>query len=192
MTVSLVRPVASEVVIKKSRFLGCVEPIHSGEEGLAKLHAYRQQHPDARHLCFCMLVDGEVRQSDDGEPSGTAALPMLRVLQHKQLDQVLATVVRYFGGIKLGAGGLTRAYSQAISEPLNTAEFAKVVHLLEQRLAFDYEFETLVRHYADRFQVQLHIDYQQQVCATLTGEQQQLDLCWSALQEASSGRIVKL
>lgn len=189
MAKTLAAPLYSELVIKKSRFLGCVQPIASQDEGLQRVAELRQAHPDARHLCFSMLVAGQVRQSDDGEPSGTAALPMLRVLQHKELDNVLATVVRFFGGVKLGAGGLVRAYSQAISDPLNTAELIEVKALSELCLQLDYEFESQLRHLAEERGLKLDVDYQQQILARLRGEAQDLEFCRAALQEASSGRI---
>ncbi|SFB88136.1 uncharacterized protein, YigZ family [Marinospirillum celere] len=189
MTKTLAGALHSEVIIKKSRFLGCIEPIDSHQAGKQRLAELKAQHPEARHLCFCMLVEGQVLQSDDGEPSGTAALPMLRVLQHKQLDRVLATVVRYFGGTKLGAGGLVRAYSQAISEPLNSADLIEVKTLSELCLQLDYEFESQLRHQAEERALTLEVDYQQQIIAKLTGEAEDLELCRVALQEASSGRI---
>lgn len=168
-------PVESDFEIKKSRFIGRIESIHSQEEGLAKVAALWQQHPEARHVCYAMLVNGQVRQSDDGEPSGTAARPMLNVLQHKGLDNVLATVVRYFGGIKLGAGGLVRAYSQAISDPLNTAELVEVRPQSTVVIHFQYEHESLVRHLADQYGVNLDVQYAERVTAQVSGETEVLE-----------------
>lgn len=186
---TLAKAVDSELIIKKSRFIGRIEPIASQAEGLQRIEVLKAQHPEARHWCFSMLVEGQVRQSDDGEPSGTAAAPMLRVLQHKQLDNVLATVVRYFGGVKLGAGGLVRAYSQAISEPLNQAELIEVRHLDELRFKLDYEFQSLLRHQAEQADIELELDYQQQIHALLRGEPEQLEAVYLSLQEATSGRL---
>ena len=189
MPKTLAAPLYSELVIKKSRFLGCVQPLASQDEGLQKLASLRQAYPDARHLCFCMLIQGQVRQSDDGEPSGTAALPMLRVLQHKGLDNVLATVVRYFGGVKLGAGGLVRAYSQAISEPLNTAELIDVRSMSSLHLELDYELQSQLRHHAEQAGLLIQLDYQQQLLAQLTGEPEHLEDFFTRLQEVTSGRV---
>ncbi|KDE40176.1 putative transport system protein [Nitrincola lacisaponensis] len=168
-------PVESDFEIKKSRFIGRVETIHSHAEGLARIAALWQQHPEARHVCYVMLVRGQVRQSDDGEPSGTAARPMLNVLQHKGLDNVLASVVRYFGGIKLGAGGLVRAYSQAISDPLNTAELIEVRPQSTVVIHFQYEHESLVRHLADQYGLNLDVQYAERVTAQVSGEIQALE-----------------
>jgi len=119
-------------------------------------------------------------------------MPMLRVLQHKQLDNVLATVVRYFGGVKLGAGGLVRAYSQAISEPLNQAELIEVKQLSELRLKLDYEYQSLLRHQAEQAEVELELDYQQQVHALLRGEPEKLEILYLDLREATSGQVERL
>jgi len=192
MTKTLAGPLHHELVIKKSRFLGCVEPISSHQAGLERVLELRKQYPDARHICYSMLVGGQVRQSDDGEPSGTAAMPMLRVLQHKELDQVLATVVRYFGGVKLGAGGLVRAYSQAISEPLNKARLIEIKQTSELSLALDYEFQSLLRHQAEQADLELVLNYQQQMQAVLRGDPKQLEVFYDRLKEATSGQISRL
>ncbi|WP_404418809.1 IMPACT family protein [Marinospirillum sp.] len=192
MTKTLAAPLESELIIKKSRFLGRIEAITSQQEGLLKVEALRKSHPEARHVCYCLLVAGQVRQSDDGEPSGTAALPMLRVLQHKQLDNVLATVVRYFGGIKLGAGGLVRAYSQAISEPLNQAELIEVKQQGELSLKLDYEFQSLLRHQVEQTDIELTLDYQQQIHALLQGEPEKLETLYLNLREATRGQVERL
>lgn len=188
---TLEHPVESDFEIKKSRFIGRIESIHSQEEGLAKVAALWQQHPEARHVCYAMLVNGQVRQSDDGEPSGTAARPMLNVLQHKGLDNVLATVVRYFGGIKLGAGGLVRAYSQAISDPLNTAELIEVRPQSTAVIHFQYEHESLVRHLADQYGVNLDVQYAQRVTAQVTGETECLEQFLEMTNSQLRGELIQ-
>lgn len=186
---TLSQPLHSELEIKKSRFIGCIEPIHSHAEGLARVAELWRQHPEARHVCYVMLVAGQVRQSDDGEPSGTAARPMLNVLQHKGLDHVLATVVRYFGGIKLGAGGLVRAYSQTISEPLQQVEFVEVKPQRQATVRFEYAHEALVRHLAEQAGLTVEVTYQQQVLATVQGEAEPLAQCLAQLREQTRGEL---
>ncbi|MCD8512164.1 MAG: YigZ family protein [Nitrincola sp.] len=190
LTNTLKTPVECDFEIKKSRFIGRIEPIHSHAEGIAIVDALWQQHPDARHICYAMLVNGQVRQSDDGEPSGTAARPMLNVLQHKGLDNVLATVVRYFGGIKLGAGGLVRAYSQAISDPLNTAELIEVRPQSSTRLELAYEHESVLRHLAEQMSLQLSIHYADKVTAEITGEKELLDQLIILLNNQLRGELI--
>lgn len=188
-TKTLSSAVESEFEIKKSRFIGRIEPIASHEEGLDRVAQLWVKHPDARHICYSMLVNGQVRQSDDGEPSGTAARPMLNVLQHKCLDNVLATVVRYFGGIKLGAGGLVRAYSQAISDPLNHATLEQIRPQTTMQLSVAYEFESLVRHQAQHLNLSLEVQYQQQVYFNLSGEKETLMVCLNTLSNQLRGQL---
>ena len=109
----LAAPASFEIVIKKSRFIGMLFAAGSRAEAQVLLAGQRKQHPGACHVCWALVCDGDSGLDDDGEPSGTAAKPMYNVLMHKDLMNVLAVVVRYWGGIKLGAGGLTRAYGQA-------------------------------------------------------------------------------
>ena len=121
------RTFTSEIEMKRSRFLGHIRRVQSEAEAREFIHAVRQKFPDARHHCsaFIFHVDDAQpveRFSDDGEPSGTAGGPMLGVLQGSGLLDVAAVVVRYFGGVKLGTGGLVRAYSDAVSETLQRVE----------------------------------------------------------------------
>ena len=105
---TLAAPVCSALLIKKSRFIGCVQPVHDRSEAQAIVSALRAEHPGAAHVCWALLAGGQSAAVDDGEPSGTAGRPMLDVLRHQGLEGALATVVRYYGGVKLGAGGLVR------------------------------------------------------------------------------------
>lgn len=129
--------VEHELVIKKSRFLARVEPARSVEEADAVIARVRKQHWDARHHCVALVVGAHAdqqRSSDDGEPSGTAGIPMLEVLRHRGLTDLVAVVTRYFGGVLLGAGGLVRAYSSAVSEALDLARLVRRQLLTEVSL----------------------------------------------------------
>lgn len=114
MPLTLAAPVHSELIIKKSRFIGCVQPMSDRAGAQKVVAALWAQHPGARHVCWALLAGGQSAAVDDGEPSGTAGRPMLDVLRHQDLEGVLATVVRYFGGVKLGAGGLVRADRKSV------------------------------------------------------------------------------
>ena len=115
---TLDQPVSHELIVKKSRFLACVQPVEGRAQALEVVAALRAAHPDAAHVCWALLAGGDSAAVDDGEPGGTAGRPMLHVLRQQALDGVLATVVRYFGGVKLGAGGLVRAYTDAVAQAL--------------------------------------------------------------------------
>lgn len=121
---SVVGTTVHELVVKKSRFITRVSHVTSVEEAEEVVAAVRKQHWDARHSCVALVVGSRAdqqRSSDDGEPSGTAGVPMLEVLRQRGLTDVVAVVTRYFGGVLLGAGGLVRAYSSSVSEALDHA-----------------------------------------------------------------------
>ncbi|MBE6945205.1 MAG: YigZ family protein [Ruminococcaceae bacterium] len=111
-----------EFIEKKSRFIGRVWPVETEEEALARIQEMRKQHYDATHNCWAYIIrDGAVRFSDDGEPGGTAGMPMLQVLQREGLNNIVCVVTRYFGGILLGAGGLVRAYTKGAKIAVDAA-----------------------------------------------------------------------
>lgn len=145
MALTLAAPVHGELLIKKSRFIACVEPVAGREEAVARVAELRARHPGAAHVCWALHAGGQSAANDDGEPSGTAGQPMLRVLRHQDLDGVLATVVRYFGGVKLGAGGLVRAYTDAVAQALLQAEKVEVRALSILHCTLPYALEGLFR-----------------------------------------------
>lgn len=107
---------------KKSHFIGRVWPVETEDEALEKIQAMKKQHYDATHNCWAYIIkDGAVRFSDDGEPGGTAGMPMLQVLQREGLYNIVCVVTRYFGGILLGAGGLVRAYTKGAKIAVDAA-----------------------------------------------------------------------
>ena len=111
-----------EFIEKKSRFIGRIWPVETEEEALDKIARMQKQHYDATHNCWAYIIrDGAVRFSDDGEPGGTAGMPMLQVLQRENLFNVVCVVTRYFGGILLGAGGLVRAYTKGAKIAVDAA-----------------------------------------------------------------------
>ncbi len=121
---TVARTAEAEIEVKRSRFLGHVERVGSEDEARAVVERIRKQHWDARHHCsaFVLGPDGAVQRSnDDGEPSGTAGAPMLEVLRGREVSDVVAVVTRWFGGVLLGAGGLVRAYGDAVRATLDEA-----------------------------------------------------------------------
>lgn len=116
--VTLAAPAESVMVVQGSEFLTYATRADTPDEALAFLQACREQHPDATHHCWAYRIGGAYRFSDDGEPGGTAGAPILRTIEGQGMDHVVVVVVRYYGGTKLGAGGLVRAYSGATAECL--------------------------------------------------------------------------
>ena len=151
---SIAAPVNHELVIKKSRFIAHVSPVTSPTEADAVIADVKQRAWDARHHCSAQVTGDfgdRARSSDDGEPSGTAGMPMLEVLRRRGLTDVVAVVTRYFGGIKLGAGGLVRAYSSAVSEALDLAMIVDRRLLVAVTVAVDHadagRFDNLLREW---------------------------------------------
>jgi uncharacterized YigZ family protein len=142
---TLAAPAYSEVIIKKSRFIGCVQPMADRASAQATVDALWKQHPGAAHICWALLAGGQSAAVDDGEPGGTAGRPMLDVLRHQDLEGVLATVVRYFGGVKLGAGGLVRAYTDTVAQALLTAQKVTLQRMKTLQCHVPYALEGLLR-----------------------------------------------
>lgn len=149
--------VKNPLEIKKSQFITWLIPIESRKEAMTWLTESKKQYPDARHHCWAYIMGSEgssetAAMSDDGEPSGTAGKPMLNVLQHKPINNVMVIVIRYFGGIKLGAGGLVRAYSQAVEQAYQIAEqeqlLTPVVAKTQVIVELDFAEEQWLRHQA--------------------------------------------
>lgn len=146
---TLATPAHSELIIKKSRFIGCVQPMADRASAQAAVDALWQQHPGAAHICWALLAGGQSAAVDDGEPGGTAGRPMLDVLRHQDLEGVLATVVRYFGGVKLGAGGLVRAYTDAVAQALLTAPKVTLQRMATLQCLVPYALEGFLRREID-------------------------------------------
>lgn len=142
---TLAAPAHSELIIKKSRFIGCVQPMPDRASAQAAVDALWKRHPGAAHICWALLAGGQSAAVDDGEPGGTAGRPMLDVLRHQDLEGVLATVVRYFGGVKLGAGGLVRAYTDSIAQALLTAPKVMLQRMAMLQCQVPYALEGFVR-----------------------------------------------
>ena len=128
------------IEIKKSKFITYLHRTQDEQEAKDFLKAIKKDHPNANHHCTAMIIGNIMRSNDDGEPSQTAGHPMLDVLMHNEMQDILAVVVRYFGGIKLGTGGLVRAYSSSISQALKVATLTTVTTLQEYQIHFFFDF----------------------------------------------------
>jgi len=162
-----------ELEVKKSRFIARAAKVESREQAMAFLEALRVDFPDARHHCWAYLVGNPASastaaSSDDGEPSGTAGKPILNVIQHKGIGDVIVGVARYFGGIKLGAGGLTRAYSSACEAVLSDLPLEQHRLLLLRTVHCDFSYEQPLRHWAEQHEAQvIAVDYGERVAVKL-------------------------
>ena len=130
MNLTIAKDILTEQVISKSRFICSLKKVKTEEEAQEFIKAVKKEFWDATHNCSAYIIDEQhQRSSDDGEPSGTAGMPMLGVLRKQELQQVAAVVTRYFGGIKLGAGGLVRAYAGSVSQAIEAAGLAQKVKM---------------------------------------------------------------
>lgn len=141
---------------KRSEFLAFIFPANSRDSALSHLAYLKDQYPDARHHCWAYLIGYPLQPkmaafNDDGEPSGTAGKPILHVLTQRGVGDCCAIVVRYFGGVKLGAGGLVRAYGQAVSKALDCAQWVDVIPLSKVLITAPYEDEPHIRHILSQY-----------------------------------------
>ena len=190
MALTLARPVHSELLIKKSRFLGCVRPVPDRAAALSVVAALRAEHPGAAHVCWALLAGGQSAANDDGEPGGTAGRPMLEVLRHQHLEGVLATVVRYFGGVKLGAGGLVRAYTDAVAQALLGAEKVTLQRTLPFACTVPYALEGFVRRILQEAGATLgEVRHGEAVEITFSVEEDAAPALRARLDEAGQGQL---
>ena len=136
---SIKEKITNEIIINKSRFITVIEKINDINEIQTKIENIKKQYKDATHYCYAYIINNHEKCSDNGEPSGTAGLPILNVLKQNNLTNVLCIVIRYFGGIKLGAGGLIRAYSTSASTALTKTTITNLVKGYNITIEFSYD-----------------------------------------------------
>ncbi|WP_313605897.1 IMPACT family protein [Comamonas jiangduensis] len=190
MPQTIAHPVHHELILKKSRFLCCVQPMSDRASAQAVVDALWQQHPGAAHVCWALLAGGQSAAVDDGEPSGTAGRPMLEVLRHQDLEGVLATVVRYFGGVKLGAGGLVRAYTDCVAQALLHAEKITLQRMSTLQCSFPYAMEGWLRRELELAGATLlNVQHQAAVCMQWSIPEDQSGALIERINEGGQGRI---
>ena len=168
-------PVQSEIIIKNSRFITYLFPILDEYFNVNYyLNLVKKDHPKATHYCYGYIYQDQVKAFDDNEPSGTAGIPILSVLQKGEYSFILAIVVRYFGGIKLGAGGLVRAYSKACKTALDIAQEKELIKgwLLEIKIPYDQQKDL---DYLLKDSKVLSKDFQEMITYRVRIKKEQLD-----------------
>ena len=190
MPQTLTAPAHHELLIKKSRFIACVRPMTDRASAQVVVAGLRAQHPQAAHVCWALLAGGQSAAVDDGEPSGTAGRPMLDVLRHQDLEGVLATVERYFGGVKLGAGGLVRAYTDSVAQALLHAEKVAIVRHTRLRCMAPYAQEGMIRRELDAAQATLlEVSHGDAVVFAFSLAEADAAALVARLNEAGHGRV---
>ena len=181
----------SEFVEKRSRFISHLWPIETEEEAQAHIREMKSKYYDARHNCWCYLLgQNTMRYSDDGEPQGTAGQPMLKVFERENVTNVCCVVTRYFGGILLGAGGLTRAYSKGAKDALTAAGAATMGLWAQVAVPCSYAlFERVKLEIAALGGVIDDTDYGADICLYVSMMSDALEQMQKRLTELSSGSL---
>lgn len=191
---TLKRAVTARLEIKKSDFIAYAYPVHSREQAMFHVEQLRVQYADARHYCWAYIIgDPDNTTSagfdDDGEPSGTAGRPILNVLQHKSIGNVIIIVVRYFGGIKLGAGGLTRAYAGSAQAAVDQMTLSPYVAMAQVQILAEFATEAQCRYVVESLNGRIdEVTYGKQVTLTVTLAEADIETLKERL--AMDGRVL--
>lgn len=190
MPQTIASAVHNEIILKKSRFICCVQPMPDRATAQAFVTALWKEHPTAAHICWALIAGGQSAAVDDGEPSGTAGRPMLEVLRHQDLEGVLATVVRYFGGVKLGAGGLVRAYTDSVAQALLLAPKITLQRMVTLQCSLPYALEGWIRRELELAgAVLLNVQHQSSVHMQWSLPEPQNAALVARINEGGQGRI---
>ena len=181
---------------KRSEFIAILAPVSARIEVMNLLDSVKKDYPDARHHCWAYVIGNPAQPktaafNDDGEPAGTAGKPKLHVLTQRGAGDCCAVVVRYFGGIKLGAGGLVRAYGKAVSKALDSATWKEVIPQSGVELSTSYEDEPHIRHFINKYDaVILDQQYGSNVVFNITIPKSNLELFSQDVIHKTAGRTV--
>ena len=192
---TLKHAVTARLEIKKSEFIAYAYPVNSREEAMFHVEQLREQYADARHHCWAYIIgDPDNTTSagldDDGEPNGTAGRPILNVLQHKSIGNIIIIVVRYFGGIKLGAGGLTRAYAGSAQAAVDEMTLSAYVPMITVQILAEFATEAQCRYIVDSLKGSIdNVAYSKQVTLTVTLAEADINNLKESL--AVAGRVLE-
>lgn len=191
---TLQHAVTVRLEIKKSEFIAYAYPVTTREQAMFHVEQLRIKYPDARHWCWAYIIgDPDNTTSagfdDDGEPSGTAGRPILNVLQHKSIGNIIIIVVRYFGGIKLGAGGLTRAYAGSAQAAVDQMTLQPYVPMAQVQIVADFANESQCRYVVDSLNGTIdEVAYSKEVLLTVTLAERDIDML--KIELAMAGKVL--
>lgn len=183
-----------ELEVKRSKFLTFAAPAIGRQEAENFIRSLRKKHPQANHVCWAYVAgapDTTIRSmSDDGEPSGTAGMPILKVLEYSGYGDIVVAVVRYFGGTKLGTGGLQRAYSDAASQVLKDLPMKLKVDRIILQLTYDYTYDGSISRLLERYDVEdIVSDYAQQIQLSIAIASSELITFRTELTDITSNNV---
>lgn len=192
------QPVEVSTEVKRSRFIARIAHCQSIEKAFAIIDLTKKRYSDARHHCWAFIAcsplsSSAIRCSDDGEPSGTAGKPILNVLQHSHYGEIICVVSRYFGGIKLGAGGLVRAYSNSAQRALEQLSVTEKVPRSQVTMQLPYPYEAAIRHYLESIHATINnVRYDEQVTFQLAIEKELFEPMMQRTNSLCKGNITIL
>ncbi len=193
MYLSVSGETVTQKIIEKSRFITTSAHVEGEEQARAFILEIAAKYPDATHNCYAHISDNIgnfLRFSDDGEPQGTAGMPMLEVLKNRQLFETAVVVTRYFGGVKLGAGGLVRAYSGSVAENLDAAQRVLYEMCSESKYTVDYpSVDAAIRFFSERGTDIIDTQYLGEVTFTVAVKKNAEDEFKSSLLNRLNGRV---
>lgn len=191
---TLQHAVTARLEIKKSEFIAYAYPVSTREQAMFHVEQLRIKYPDARHWCWAYIIgDPDNTTSagfdDDGEPSGTAGRPILNVLQHQSIGNIIIIVVRYFGGIKLGAGGLTRAYAGSAQAAVDEMQLCPYVAMAQVQILADFANESQCRYVIESLNGTIdEVAYSKNVLLAVTLAERDIEPLKTAL--AMAGKVL--
>jgi uncharacterized YigZ family protein len=182
-----------EIEISKSKFIASSFPIQTQDQAIDLIEKISSQYKDATHNCYAYVVSNDTlveKFSDDGEPSGTAGLPILQIIKNKELVNILIIVTRYFGGIKLGKGGLVRAYSKAALETILDAKIVTMKKHSIYKLTIDYSYKKILDKIVSEQNLSIdNLNYSDKITLEIAVEIDKEDKILSKLNDVTKGQI---
>lgn len=189
---TIAKEACAEQIIEKSRFITYIKPISTKEEGDEFIAGIKKKHRDATHNVPCMVVGDKMQiqwASDDGEPQGTSGLPMLQMLVNREITNVCVVVTRYFGGIKLGTGGLVRAYTSSAKLGLEAAGIEEIKELFHIKYEIDYSFLANIENMVANFEFETeNIEYTDKVTMDIICDIENEGILKEQLRNITSGK----
>ena len=143
---TITNDITNEIIIKNSKFITIIHKINNVYEINSFLEQLKEKYKDATHYCYAYIIDEHKKFSDDNEPSGTAGNPIMQVLDKNNLQNIICVVIRYFGGIELGAGGLIRAYSKSASECIKKGKLIELIQGYNVDIIFNYDYVNTINY----------------------------------------------
>jgi uncharacterized YigZ family protein len=178
-----------QIDIMKSKFISILCPISEQEDVEKILKDIKKEYPKARHYIYAYILDQKQKSNDDGEPSGTAGLPVLDVFKKNDITNFVCIVVRYFGGIKLGAGGLVRAYSSSASLALKEAGIAPIINYSKVTLIFSYGYMNIIENKLRQYEI-IEKDFTTNVMLTIKIPTNEVDMLKQLLISLTNNQII--